>query len=633
VRPESHPFVLTALGLIAGATVALVTSQVRSAPAAAVPTIDVSKVHKGMKGYGLTVFEGTTPEKFEVEVIDVLHNFRPSMDIMLVKTIHPRLNKVNAVGGCSGSPIFLDEGGTAKLAGAYAYGWPYGNEPIAGVTPIHDMLAELTRPLSPLLLPKAGAAPIGPQPGAAKKTADLGGSTTFRGEAGEYTLAKHVEQVASRWKPSGNGATGSAQMLDIPLAVGGMSDRAIRELTSTLSPLGLVPLQAGGGGGATPSKDAPLHYVDGGGISIQLMRGDSAAQGQGTVTHVIGNKVLAFGHPMMEMGATNIPSAIGRVLWILSSNQRSFKIMEPVRSLGTMVQDRGTTIIVDENQPQQWLPISVDIQGDATAPKKKWNIEIVHDRFFTPLWSAFAFGDAVETTLSDKRDASWTLETTIAVKGHGTLKFEDFGVSPSGVPGGGAFWMSRAGYAVGELLNNPWEDVTIERIDSKLMVDWKRDIVRLRSAELLDPVVEAGQTARVKLTLKPYQGAERTTIVAVPIDKTYAGRDVDLEIVPGWSIVPDAAAPENLSQMLHNIALPTGNPKTYVVQYRHLETGLAYNGNVAARLPGFAVDALRPTSTTTGPEAFQPMIRKTVDVGSYAEGSTRLRVTVKAPTK
>lgn len=622
---------LTALGLLAGAAVA-VTSQVRSAPAAAVPTIEVSKVKKGMKGYGLTVFEGTTPEKFEVEVIDVLHNFRPSMDIMLVKTLHPRLNKVNAVGGCSGSPIFLDDGGTAKLAGAYAYGWPYGNEPIAGVTPIADMLAELVRPLSPMLLPKGGA-PIGPVTQPAKKTADLGGATTFRGEPGDYSLGKHVEQVASRWKPSG-GAAGSPAMLDIPLAVGGMSDRAIRELTTTLSPLGLVPLQAGGGGGsATAAKDAPAHYVDGGGISIQLMRGDSAAQGQGTVTHVVGNKVLAFGHPMMEMGATNIPSAIGRVLWILSSNQRSFKIMEPVRSLGTMVQDRGSTIIIDENQPQQWLPISVDIVGDATAPKKKWNLEIVHDRFFTPLWAAFAFGDAVETTISDKRDASWTLETTIAVKGHGTLKFEDFGVSPSGVPGGGAFWMSRAGYAVGELLNNPWEDVTIERIDSKLVVDWKRDFVRLRSAELLDPVVEAGQSARVKLTMKPYQGVEKTTIISVPIDKTYAGRDVELEIVPGWSIVADAAAPENLSQMLHNITLPTMSPKTYVVQYRHLEPGLAYNGNVAARLPGFAVDALRPTSTTAGPEAFQPMIRKSVDVGAYAEGSTRLRVTVKAPTK
>ncbi len=624
---------LTALGLVAGATVAFAASQARSAPADTTPTIDVSKVKKGMKGYGLTVFEGTTPERFEVEVIDVLHNFRPSMDILLVKTIHPRLNKVNAVGGCSGSPIFLDDGGTAKLAGAYAYGWPYGNEPIAGVTPIHDMLAELARPLSPLLLPKTGAAPIGPQPAPATKAADLGGATGWHGDIGEYSVDKHVEQVASRWKPAG-GAAGSPQMLDIPLAVAGMSDRAIRELTTTLAPLGLVPLQAGGGGSLlNAAKDAPTHYVDGGGISIQLMRGDSAAQGQGTVTHVIGDKVLAFGHPMMEMGATNIPSAIGRVLWILSSNQRSFKIMEPVRELGTLVQDRGTAIIVDESQPQQWVPVTVDITGDPTAPKKKWNLEIVHDRFFTPLWAAYAFGDAVETTLEDKRDASWTLATTIAVKGHGKLEFQDFGVSPSGVPGGGAFWMSRAGSAVGELMNNPWEPITIERIDSKLAVEWKRDITRLKSAELLDAAIEPGQAARIKLTLKPYMAAEQTTIVSVPVDRAYAGRDVELEIVPGWSIMQDAAAPENLSQMLHNLTLPTMSPKAYVVQYRHLEPGVAYNGNVAARLPGFAMDALRPTSVTSSPDTFQPMVRKQVDVGAYAEGTTRLRVTVKPISK
>ena len=103
----------------------------------------VEQIRPGMKGYGLTVFEGTKPERFGVEVIDVIKNFRPRQDAVLIKTLHPRLDVVNVVRGMSGSPIYI--GG--KMIGAYAYGWSFGKEPVAGVTPIESMIEDLERPL------------------------------------------------------------------------------------------------------------------------------------------------------------------------------------------------------------------------------------------------------------------------------------------------------------------------------------------------------------------------------------------------------------------------------------------------------------------------------------------------------
>ena len=103
----------------------------------------VDQIRPGMKGHGLTVFEGTRPEKFGVEVIDVIKNFRPRQDAILIKTFHPRLDVVNVVRGMSGSPIYID----GKMIGAYAYGWSFGKEPVAGVTPIESMLEDLERPL------------------------------------------------------------------------------------------------------------------------------------------------------------------------------------------------------------------------------------------------------------------------------------------------------------------------------------------------------------------------------------------------------------------------------------------------------------------------------------------------------
>ncbi len=643
-RALAHPLFGLTLGLLAG-----LGTLVAFAPKPATadtPTIAVGSIKPGMKGYGLTVFSGTEPEKFDVEVIDVLHKFRPNQDLILVKTIHPRLEKVKVVAGMSGSPIFLNDGsGPAKLAGAYAYGWSFGNEPVAGVTPIANMVAEMGRPLSPLLFPSSGKSPIGPatKPPAPKaKTGSLddadangksgGAKTAWFGDPGTYSLQDHVKQIAARSAPPGLAGVTAPQMVETPLIVGGLSDRTVKELALAIAPLGLVPLQGGGAGIAATAKGAPEHYVDGGAIAVELMRGDSAAQATGTVTHVIGKKLVGFGHPMMEMGASHLPTAIAKILWVLSSDQRSFKIGEPVRNLGTLTQDREACIVVDEDVVAPMIPMTIDLLGDPTAPKKNWSMEVIHDKFMSPMWTAFAFADAVGSAINDRKDASWTLSSTIKIKGHGTIAVDDFGVSASGVPQG-AFFMSRAGFALGELMNNPWEEVQVEGVTAKLEVDWKRDAVRLRSAELMETIVEPGQAARIKLTYKPYFGEEKSVIVSVPIDPILAGKDVDLEIVPGWQVYPDTASPENLDQLIHNLAAPSLSPKAWVVQYRYPEAGLAMNGKVASKITPFAVDTMKANTTTSIPESFQPMVRKAVDVAAYTDGSSRLRVTVKAAQK
>jgi hypothetical protein len=125
---------LLGTGLGAGASLTLARSARGDARGS---TIAVGEIREGMKGYGLTVFHGTEPERFDVEVIGVLHNFRPAQDLILIKTPHPRLNVVKTVAGMSGSPIFLD----GRLAGAYAYSLSsFEVEPVAGVTPIAPML-------------------------------------------------------------------------------------------------------------------------------------------------------------------------------------------------------------------------------------------------------------------------------------------------------------------------------------------------------------------------------------------------------------------------------------------------------------------------------------------------------------
>ena len=100
--------------------------------------ISLDQIHEGMKGTALTVFQGVKPESMDVEVLGVMRNTNgPKGDVILVRLHGPKPEYTGVVAGMSGSPVYLD----GKLAGALAFRiGEFSKEPIAGFTPIADML-------------------------------------------------------------------------------------------------------------------------------------------------------------------------------------------------------------------------------------------------------------------------------------------------------------------------------------------------------------------------------------------------------------------------------------------------------------------------------------------------------------
>ncbi len=355
-------------------------------------TIGVDEIKGGDEGLRLlTVFKGTEPERFDVEVIGVLHHFRPGQPLIVVNTKHPRLEVVKTVRGMSGSPVFLD----GRLAGAYAYSLSaFEAEPVAGVTPIDLMLTEMRRPIPAGFWPLERTAPLPHGNAAAKPHAQHASLDRCDGAPGTYSLEEHAHQLAARLGGSFDGHS-TALPAATPLMLSGVSDRAAAALRALVEPLGLDPLQ--GGGGDAPDPHAPMHFVNGGGLGVQLARGDVSAMGLGTATYVDGaGKVAGFGHPMLGGGDEALPACIGKVLWINASTQASHKVGECARSLGTLVQDRQTAIVLDENVVAPTIPIDVDIAGVVGAPKTHWHAEITEDRFMAPGLAATVLASAVE---------------------------------------------------------------------------------------------------------------------------------------------------------------------------------------------------------------------------------------------
>jgi hypothetical protein len=604
-----------------GASIPLARSDARAA------TISVSEIKDGMKGYGLTVFKGTQPERFDVEVIGILHHFRPGEALIVIRTPNPRLDVVKTVRGMSGSPIYID----GRLAGAYAYSMSqFEIEPVAGVTPIDLMLTEMRRPIPPGFWPLDRSAPLPGTAGTPRSPGPAHASTpAFDGPPGTYDLQAHARQLAQR---SGDrpDTMRSIAPAATPLMMAGVSDHAAEALRKLVEPLGFEALQ-GGGGSDAPEPDSPTHFVNGGGLGVELARGDVSVMGLGTATYVDGmGKVAGFGHPMLNGGDSAIPTCIGRVLWVNASAQASHKVGECARPLGTLVQDRQTAIIVDENVTAPTIPVDVDIVGAVGAPKTHWHAEITDDKFLGPGLASVVLGSVIEATTSERRDLTWKLTTRVDVAGHRSVDLEDVGIAAGGAPDEGEWGRSKLVSTIGDVLNNPWERARITQVSARFELQYARDLWRLRGVELLDPIVDAGAKARLRLHLVPQNGPELMRVVEVTMPSELAGKDVDVEIVPGYDVAPELPPPEALDQLLVNEARQTVTPRTLVLQFRVPSQGIAYRGRVTERLPAFTLDALRPQNSDDGPEPFPSWSRTVVPMDWYVEGHDKVKVKVRA---
>jgi hypothetical protein len=573
--------------------------------------LPVAAIRKGMKGYGLTVFEGTRPERFDVEVIDVLENFRPKQELVLIKTMHPRLDVTKIVAGMSGSPIYID----GKMIGAYAYGWTFGVEPVAGVTPIRSMLDDLARPLPPVLR----GSPIKLLPQA---SADRSGVRSGTSAGIDYDVRAQARALEAT-----SASSSAVAAVSTPLLMSGFSPGALGLARELLEPLGLLPLAAGGSGGGKKASSQG-GFVDGGAIGVSLVSGDVSGMGLGTVTRVEGDRLVAFGHPMMAVGVTALPTCEARVLWFMASQMRSFKMGEAGVARGTLVNDRQASIVVHQDARPRTVPVTLSIEGEPGAPYTDWSFEVAHDRFVTPAFLGMAIGSGLEAAAAERRDVTYSLRTRVEFAGFPALEFDDYGSSPTGTPGTSELMEADFLRAVGAAFNNPWQDATLERVDVVAKLHFARDVAVLRAVELLTPEVDPGEAVRIRVLLEPYGMPRESRVLTVTLPPELQNQDVQLEIAPGYEVERPLAPAENLAELLANLQNPTEAPRSLVVSFDSGQTGAAYRGVVADALPLGALDRLSSSHSSLTVARFESARHLVTPLPYYVVGKDRVTVHV-----
>src|ERR1700674_5727395 len=333
-----------------------VTAQDRPSPA----IIPLNQIHEGMKGTALTVFQGVKPESMDVEVLGVMHNVNgPKGDIILVRLHGTKPEYTGVVAGMSGSPVYFD----GKLAGALAFRiGEFSKEPIAGVTPIEEMLEinALDHRPAPVRVNAPAANPPANSPNQ--------GGTTQTATPGEGA-ALPAQDYSNYLKP-----------IETPLVFNGFSNETLQRYASQFAAAGIVPVM---GIGSASDRKQPEPIEAGSAVSAVLVRGDMDIAATCTVTYVDPQRLLACGHPLLQFGEVDLPMTKATVLATLPSPLNAFKIVNTTETVGAFVQDRQNGIMGVPGQASKMIPVTVAMHsGPAT---KEFHYEVLNNARLSPL--------------------------------------------------------------------------------------------------------------------------------------------------------------------------------------------------------------------------------------------------------
>jgi hypothetical protein len=499
-------------------------------------TLPLSQVRPGMQGYAYTIFAGDQIEKFDLEVLGVLDNFLgPKQSIILVQLKGPKVEHTGVVAGMSGSPVYLD----GKLAGALSLTMgPFLKEPIAGVTPIQDVLNPPSQPA------EVTAQAPGPQ------------------------LGLPSEAAARTGLPSGS----ALQPIETPLVFSGFPAAAFQQFANQLQGYGFVASQ----GGTAPPRVDDGKLVAGDMAGMVLVQGDASIYSACTVTAVQADRVFLCGHPFLSFGDIQIPMARSRVVTTLSSELFSTKIVTVGGSIGTITGDHLTAVTGKLGAPPAMIPMDLTLQvsGAEPAKQKTLHFEIVNLPKLTPLLVAITtFSGLTQNSLYGE-GTTLRLSGEIRLQGHAPVQIENTfapgdSISPDGLPI--ALTMQSV---FGRLFVNSFESAKVDRISLRVESIPGRKSFSIESAWLEKGEAAPGETLRVRVLLRPYRGAAQIeeTTVRVP-EQVSKGTNLRVLVCDGemlnrasrgFAFAGAGGGPAGLDQLISLLNRERRNDRLYV---------------------------------------------------------------------
>ena len=542
----------------------------------------LTEIKAGMTGTGRTVFEGAELTEFRVHILGVLRNVQgPKRSLILARLEGGPLAKTGVAAGMSGSPVYVD----GRLIGAVGYSiGAFPTEAIAGITPIEEMKDAAAMPGRRTAEARGIDLPITSASLAAALRGSIARLTPFAARAGD------VQAVGV---PAAEGAQLATMLRPIatPLLMGGFEPEAVDLLGGLFKEAGLVPMAGGAvGGSASGEERAALAGAlrEGDAVGVSLVGGDLEMGATGTITHIDGNTVYAFGHPFFNLGPAELPMTRAYVYAMLPSLMSSFKISTMGDVIGTIRQDRATAISGTLGTGPATVPMTVTLRstraGDTS--NRVFNFTIGTDQTFTPL---LAYVTLFNTLVAYERafgSATFALKGSATVKGHPRVVFED--VFAGEAPALAA--ATSIGGPLALLLGNDRERLTLEGLTFTIDASEVPRSATIERVWLDDLRPRAGRTVPLKVLTRSYRGDEQISTVDIAIPANVSGR-VSVLVSDGRQLneleqreIRRTVQPQSVAQMIRLLNGTRRNNRIYV-RLLTGAPGAVVNGEALTALP------------------------------------------------
>ncbi|HTA85205.1 MAG TPA: SpoIVB peptidase S55 domain-containing protein [Silvibacterium sp.] len=479
--------------------------------AAAVPPpstsfFPLSQVHRGLHGTAYTVFEGTQPEAMEVEILGVLHNaIGPHQDMILARLHGPKPEYSGVVAGMSGSPVYID----GKLVGALAYRiGEFSKEPIAGITPIGEMLEVRDE----------------------SHDAEL--------SAGKRGLGIRDQGTELRAQSSASSAqdlnTADVRPIETPLVFSGFGPEALALWREHVPGLGLTPVA--GIGGSSSGEAQPEPIIPGSAVSAVLVRGDLEISATCTVTYVDPKQLLACGHPITQFGPVSMPMTKAEVVATLPSPYNAFKIINTTETVGSFTEDRETAIRGQFGKPARMIPLTMHLAQDGAQEKPRTlHLEVIDQEQITPAAVMVSLFQSLIQTNGYTAETTYRVRGTVKLTGYPVVKFENL-IAPTDFAPANLVAALALGEHFNRLYANAARRTPIESVDVDVDAIPGRRTVQIESAQAGKTTVHAGDTILIETTVRPWRGEMKNIRIPVTLPATLPDGPVRLLVSDGGTL-------------------------------------------------------------------------------------------------
>lgn len=509
--------------------------------------LPLTEVRTGQTGYGLSVFAGDSPERFEVEVLGVWRDVEPDTSYILARLSGMDLEESGVVAGMSGSPVYLE----GRLAGAVAFAWPFAIHPIAGITPIESMRRLSEAPSGVVAMAARPKPTTLSQLAAADLPSDL--------------LERHLALLSP--SPLAGAASGV-----------GWSASGFGPDTRDLLTRGLGAVSPAGR--SSPGK--PEDLAAGESVAAVLVSGDMQLAATGTVTERRGDQILAFGHPFLSAGPIEVPMATAQVITVLANQANSFKITNLGEIVGTFDLDRKTGIRGQLGRRAALTPLTIDIVGDRS---RAFDLQLARIPMMTPTLVAISLLGALDAVTQAGGDQGLDLHARFDLGIWGELEIRQSFDGASAPLDAALYVLAFADY----LVNNHLERIEISRIGIELTQHPQPRLATLVEAHASSTRVRPGDTVSLNLDLAEYRGRRRRASMDVGIPTSIPEGRYSLLVGDGVNIDVarlsiEQTVPVNFGQALALLE-SLHSRRQLVVLGVYGGQGLAIAGEVLPRLP------------------------------------------------